>query len=75
MGPATTTFERQKAPCGRIGDGEHVQENDDDGLVTDDYYYACGCRIIHHELHDGSVCSKVVRHDGKVLQDELVAEH
>ena len=74
--PATNTcFQSEKAPCGQTVDGEHYQEQDDEGLVTDNRYYACGCRSIRHEYHDGSVCRKVVRHDGKVLMDELVAEH
>jgi len=75
MGIVTTTFESQKAPCGRILAGQHVQDHDDDGFVEDDYYFACGCRSIHHELHDGSICSRIVRHDGKVLVDDLVSEH
>jgi hypothetical protein len=74
MASTTSAFQSQKAPCGRILDGQHVQDQDEDGLVGNDYYYACGCRTIHHELHDGSICERVVRHDGKVLVDELV-EH
>ena len=74
MASTTSAFQSQKAPCGRILDGQHVHDGDDDGLIEDDYYYACGCRTIHHELHDGSICERVVRHDGKVLVDELV-EH
>ena len=76
MNAATTACQSQKAPCGRIVDGQHVQDRDeDDGLIVDDYFYACGCRAIHHEFHDGSIMSRIVRHDGHVLVDELVAEH
>jgi hypothetical protein len=56
-------------------DGEHYQDQDEEGLVTDNFYYACGCRCIRHEYHDGSFIHKVVRHDGTVLADELIAEH
>jgi hypothetical protein len=75
MAATSTRFASEKAPCGRIVDGEHYQDQDDDGLVTDNLYYACGCRVIRHEYHDGSACRKVFRHDGKVLADEIVAEH
>jgi hypothetical protein len=54
--------------------GQHVEDRDDDGLLSDDYHYACGCRKLHHELHDGTVCNRVVRHDGQVMLDELDAE-
>jgi N-acetylglucosamine-6-phosphate deacetylase len=50
MACTTSAFQSQKAPCGRILDGQHVQDQ------------------------DGSICERVVRHDGKVLVDELV-EH
>jgi hypothetical protein len=74
MTATLTTFQSQQAPCGRIVDGEHYQDSDDETLVSDNWYYACGCRSIRHEYHDGSVCVKVVRHDGTVLADELDAE-
>jgi hypothetical protein len=73
MTATSTGFQSQKAPCGQIVDGEHFEDHDDEGLVADDTYFACGCRSIRHEYHDGSVCRKVVRHDGKILVDELVA--
>jgi hypothetical protein len=75
MTVATTRFQHERAPCGRLVDGEHFQDQDDESLVTDNWYFACGCRVIHHEYHDGSVCQKVIRHDGAVLTDELDAEH
>jgi hypothetical protein len=68
-------FQSRQAPCGRVVDGESNDDEDKEGLVTHDDYYACGCRTVRHELHDGSICHKVVRHDGKVLVDELVGEH
>jgi hypothetical protein len=73
MSATSTCFKHEKAPCGRIVDGEHFQDQDEESLVTDTFYYACGCRAIRHEYHDGSVCRKVTRHDGKVLVEELVA--
>jgi hypothetical protein len=75
MAATSVLFAPQKAPCGRIVEGEHFQDQDDEGLVTDNYYYACGCRSIHHEYHDGAVVHKVCRHDGITLVDELLAEH
>jgi hypothetical protein len=75
MSATSTCFQSEKAPCGRLIDGEHYQEQDDESLVTDNWYYACGCRSIRHEYHDGSICLKVVRHDGAILVDELFAEH
>jgi hypothetical protein len=56
-------------------EGEHYQDSDDDALVTDRFDYACGCRALRHEYHDGSVFCQVIRHDGAVLADELIAEH
>jgi hypothetical protein len=75
MAATSILFTSEKAPCGRIVEGEHFQDQDDEGLVTDNLYYACGCRSIRHEYHDGSVLLKVIRHDGTVLSDDLVAEH
>ena len=46
---------------------------DEEVLVTDERDYACGCRTIRHEYHDGSVSSRVVRHDGTILVDELLS--
>lgn len=69
----STVFEREHAPCGKTVDGMRHREEDDQGLRIDDFLYACGCRRTHHEYHDGSVRSMVVRHDGRVLADELNA--
>jgi hypothetical protein len=73
MPGTSSSFAREKAPCGRTVDGKHHHEEDDQGLVIDDTYYACGCRRNHHEYHDGSVRNTVIRHNGKVLADELNA--
>jgi membrane-bound inhibitor of C-type lysozyme len=66
-------FRSQKAPCGQIVDGETYQDQDEEAVVTQELDYACGCRTIRHEYHDGSVSRKVVRHDGTVLVDELLS--
>jgi predicted metal-dependent HD superfamily phosphohydrolase len=66
-------FKSQQAPCGQIVDGESYMDQDEEVLVTEERDYACGCRTIRHEYHDGSVSAKVVRHDGTVLVDELLS--
>jgi hypothetical protein len=70
-----TRFERCKAPCGQFVDGEHHQEDEEGCHIADNWYYACGCRVIVHEFTDGSFQHKVIRHDGTILDDELEAEH
>ncbi|HEV3258894.1 MAG TPA: hypothetical protein VG013_18635 [Gemmataceae bacterium] len=74
MATTTSNFPGCKAPCGRIVDGEHYQEQDEGCQVADNWYYACGCRSIAHEYADGSVQRKVIHHNGTVLEDDLVAE-
>jgi hypothetical protein len=71
----TTSFHDKKAPCGRLVDGECHEDHDDEGLLINDLFYACGCRSLRHEYHDGSLSRKVVHHDGHVLVDEVIAEH
>jgi hypothetical protein len=73
MDPTNTSFKSRQAPCGRIVDGESYQDRDDDALLTEKLDFACGCRSIRHEYHDGSMSRKVVRHDGTVLVDELLS--
>jgi hypothetical protein len=75
VAPTTATVKNQAAPCGQIVEAECCDDRDDEGLVISDIYYACGCRSIRHEYHDGSVTRRIVRHDGTVLIDELIAEH
>ncbi|MER6997928.1 hypothetical protein [Streptomyces sp. NPDC000410] len=71
----TIDFTDERAPCGRIVDGLRYLEDDDAGLSVDEVTYACGCRRIRHEFHDGSVRVKAVGHDGTVLYEEHSAEH
>ncbi len=66
-------FVGEQAPCGQIVDGERYEDHDDEIVVTQEVEYRCGCRSIRHEYHDGSVSRKVVRHDGKVLIDEMLS--
>ena len=54
-------------------DGEHYQDQDSEVVVTRETLYACGCRTIQHEYHDGTVSRLVTRHDGVVLVDEMLA--
>lgn len=72
MARTNTSFKGQQAPCGRIVDGDHYEDRDEESLLTDELDFACGCRSIRHEYHDGSFSRKVVRHDGTVLVDELL---
>ena len=37
-------FTSELAPCGKTVDGEHYRDEDDEGLVISDQYFACGCR-------------------------------
>ena len=74
MVPTSTVFQSQRAPCGRLVDGESHEDQDEQGLVIHDVYYACGCQSIFHEYHDGSISRKIVHHDGTCLVDELIAE-
>ena len=66
-------FESRQAPCGKIVDGKCYEDRDEEVLVTQQRRYACGCVVIRHEYHDGSVSHKKVHHNGKVLIDELLA--
>ena len=70
---ANGSFTGQQAPCGRIVSGDHYEDHDDEVVVTRETIYDCGCQSIQHEYHDGSVSRKVVRHDGRVLVDELLS--
>jgi hypothetical protein len=72
MVATNTSVTQQRAPCGRIVDGEVYQDRDEETLLTLECDYACGCKTIRHEYHDGSVSQKVVHHDGHVVVDELL---
>jgi len=67
-------FERGEAPCGQLVDGLRLQDSDEMCLLTDIYEYACGCRRVRHEYHDGSFSRKVIHHKGTVLVDELLGK-
>ena len=73
MVATNTGFKAQQAPCGRVVDGELYLDRDAETVLTQELDYACGCRTIRHEYHDGSVSQKVIRHDGHVLVDELLS--
>ena len=67
-----STFKNQVAPCGQTESGKTYEDRDEETLLTEECY-ACGCVVIRHEYHDGSVNRKVIHHNGKVLVDELIA--
>ena len=50
--------------------GRGVLTEDQQGLVTRDVRFTCGCQTHREEFHDGSVHHQVVDHHGKVLVDE-----
>ena len=66
------SFDNKPAPCGRLSSGESYEDRDDEVVVTQETLYSCGCQMIQHEYHDGTVSHWVVRHDGHVLVDELL---
>jgi hypothetical protein len=70
---ANGSLKDQAAPCGRIVDSEQFEDHDDEVVVTRETVYSCGCQSINHEYHDGSISRRVVRHDGTVLEDELLS--
>lgn len=70
MTSTITRFQAKPAPCGRICDGEQFATEDQQGLITRDVRFDCGCQTHHEEFHDGSVHNSVVNHHGKVLVDE-----
>ena len=71
---ATTHFTNEHAPCGQTVGGDHFQDQDEQCIVSDEWFFACGCKSIRHEYHDGAVSREVIRHDGYVLVEELMAE-
>ncbi|MGH8893499.1 MAG: hypothetical protein ACRDWY_09370 [Actinomycetes bacterium] len=72
----STRFTREKAPCGKTVDGEHVRDDDPDGgFLIDQMRYDCGCRSTRQQYHDGSVHFRVVDHHGKVRCDEQSPMH
>ena len=71
----STPFTDERAPCGRRVSGHRHREDDESGMVFDDVNYDCGCRTTSHQFHDGSIRSRIILHDGRVLLNELSAEH
>jgi hypothetical protein len=73
MPVTSTSFEKQEAPCGRIVEVSRREDCDGDCMLTRDLQYACGCRNLSHEYHDGAVSRKIVRHDHVILVDEFIS--
>ena len=71
----STAFTKERAPCGKRVSGSRYHEDDGSGMLCDDVNYACGCRELVHSFHDGSCRTRVIRHDGRVLLNQLSAEH
>lgn len=67
-------FSNERAPCGKKMGGRWQQDADGQGLVLGNRTYACGCREVRQEFHDGSGRARIIRHDGKVLMDERSPE-
>ena len=63
-------FVARPAPCGSNRDGDSYVTEDEQGLVTEELQYSCGCRSNREEFPDGRVPRRVVDHHGKVLTDE-----
>ena len=70
MTRTVTRFEPRVAPCGKLQPGERFVSEDQQGLVTEDLRYDCGCTGAKEEFHDGSVHLMSVHHNGKVLTDQ-----
>jgi hypothetical protein len=70
MSSVTSRFAATTAPCGQSCDGERHVTEDQQGLLTEDVLYSCGCRSTKEEFHDGSIHRMIVDHRGKVLVDE-----
>ena len=71
-----TDFTGERAPCGkRRVNGHRYHEEDGAGIVCNDVVYSCGCRETVHEFHDGSCRTRIIRHDGRILLNQLSAEH
>lgn len=70
---ASSTFRDLPTPCRRRRGGERYEDRDGPTLLTELVLFACGCRIVRHEYYDGCIGRTVVRHDGTVLVNELLA--
>jgi hypothetical protein len=63
-------FEGTLAPCGKQHGGEQCVTEDQEGLVTEQIAFSCGCVTSREEFHDGSHHRMTVDHRGRVLVDE-----
>jgi len=63
-------FDAATTPCGQWREGERFVTEDQQGLLTEELHFDCGCRTTREEFHDGSVHRMVVNHRRKVLVDE-----
>ena len=70
---ASSNFTDRPTPCHRRRGGERYEDRDDATLIMQLDVFSCGCRIVSREYHDGCVGRTIVRHDGTVLLDELLA--
>ena len=70
---ASSTFTPRPTPCRRLKPGERYEDQDGATFLTELILFSCGCRIVRHEYHDGSVNQTIVRHDGTTLVDELLS--
>ncbi|GAA5088678.1 hypothetical protein HNP84_000944 [Thermocatellispora tengchongensis] len=72
-----TPFSGEVAPCGKRGDGEHFLDDDGHGLLIRDQHFACGCRRMRHEYHDGSIHVSALRCDGRRVKetDQVDPDH
>jgi hypothetical protein len=75
MVATSSRFTGRLAPCGDVRDGEVFESEDAQGLTIDQRRYSCGCQWLRQEYHDGSVYHRIVHHDGKVLEDQIIGEH
>ena len=44
MTATVSRFEAELAPCGQVQDGESFVTEDQQGLMTEDLQFTCGCR-------------------------------
>ena len=71
----SSTFSDRLTPCRRRRGGERYEDKDDAMLLTQLVLFSCGCRIVRHEYHDGTVNQTVIRHDGTTLVEELFSAY
>ena len=67
-----TSFKSEKAPCGQIGEGDRHRDEDGECMLTDRVLFACGCQVVRHEYHNGTVFpfGGALRRQGPGGQDE-----